>query len=416
MLQLLIRNATLLDGGLTSIAIEGGRITAIGMLDEAIAETTIDAGGRVVLPSFVNAHLHVDKALTVGATTDWSAGTFQESIDMTLDFRRGYSVEDILVRGRTVLDSCVLYGTGTLRAFADVGTVGGLVPVEGLLVLREEYRDLLDIQIVAFPQEGLLRDPGAAHLVGEAMEAGCDVVGGFPWFELTNEYSAEHIRQVFEIARRFDADIHAFVDDEPIAPTTYDLEQLAMATIRSGWEGRVTVSHACGLASYDDHRADRTMRLVAEAGISVVSNAHISLVSKCQHAPEPKPRGITRVRELIEHGVNVATAQDDIADPYYPFGRGDMLEVAGYLAHVAQLYRPEETPVALGAVTTAPARALRIPDYGLTVGSLADLVVLDAGRDATEILRLQPACRWVVKRGRIVAETQISSILRGERA
>jgi len=413
MTELLIQNASTLDGETISIAVSQGRITAVGASIGGEAERVVDANGRLVMPSFVNAHLHVDKALTVGSSTSWEAGTFQESIDMTLEFRRDYSMDDLLSRGRRVLDGCIASGTGVLRAFGDVGTVGGLRSVEGLLALKEEYLGRLDIQVVAFPQEGFFRDPGADELVAKAMGQGCDVVGAFPWFEYSSEHSRRHVEKAFEIARDFDADIHAFVDDEPMAPTTFGLEQVALATIANGWEGRVTVSHACGLASYDDYRAQRTMQLVASAGVSVVSNAHISLVSKCQHAPEPKPRGITRVRELMAHGVNVATAQDDIADPYYPFGRGDMLEVAGYLAHVAQLYRPADAKAALEAITYAPARALRLRHYGLAPGSAADLVILDCRGTASEVLRLQPSCRWVIKAGRVVAETVVTSRVTG---
>lgn len=406
MADLTVRNATLLSGERADVVVRDGRIAAIAAGAPGAGDE-LDAAGGLVLPSFVNAHLHLDKALTVGGATRWDDGTFQESIDMTLDFRRGYSRDDLLERGRAVLWSCVEQGTGVVRAFADVGTVGGTLGAEALCELREEFRGVIDVQVCAFPQEGFLRDPGADALVERAMELGCDVVGAFPWFELSNAFGRRHTERALEIARRFDADLHAFVDDEPIAPHTRDLITLAEATIDAGWEGRVTVSHACGLASYDDHLADRTMRLVAQAGISVVSNAHISLVSKCQHAPEPRPRGITRVRELIAHGVNVATAQDDIADPYYPFGRGDLLEVASFFAHVAQLYRPEETPVVLDAITRNPARALRLADYGLEVGGRGDLVVLDGVADATEALRLQPARRWVVKGGRVVAETEV---------
>lgn len=409
MVDLVIRNARLLNQERVSLAIDDGHIAHVGGAEAPFDGPVLDVGDRLILPSFVNAHLHVDKALTVGASTAWAEGTFQESIDMTLDFRRGYTRESLLERGRRVFRSCVVAGTGAVRAFADVGTVGGTLGAEVLIALREELRDVIDIQVVAFPQEGFFRDPGADVLVERAMELGCDVVGAFPWFELSNDLARRHIDRAFEIARQFNADIHAFVDDEPIAPQTHDLISLATATIEQGWQGRVTASHACGLASYDEHLADRTIRLVASAGISIVSNAHISLVSKCQRAAEPRPRGITRVRQLIDRGVNVATAQDDIADPYYPFGRGDMIEVASYLAHVAQLYRPAETPIVLDAITVNPARALRLADYGLGEGCRADLVVLDEARTATDVLRLQPASRWVLKRGRVVAETRTES-------
>lgn len=413
MADLCIRNARLLGGDPANIAVEGGRIVAIGADAASEATEEFDAEGGVVLPGFVNAHLHVDKALTVGDRTRWEAGTFQESIEITLRNRASYSHDDLLARGGHVLESSVRYGCTALRAFADVGSVGGLVGATALLELRDAYRDIIEVQVCAFPQEGLIRDPGTDELLIEAMELGCDIVGGFPWFEYTPAYEQRHIDAIFDIATQFDADIHMFVDDEPVAPQSRGLEMLAVATIDRGWQNRVTVSHACALASYDDHLADRVCRLVAEAGISVVANSQISLVSKCQHAQEPKPRGITRVAELLAKGVNVATAQDDIADPYYPFGRGDLLEVASFIAHVAQLYRPGDTPTVIDMVTANPARALGLNDYGLAPGCRADLQVYppEGGATATELLRLQPERRWVFKGGALVASTDVHTDL-----
>jgi cytosine deaminase len=192
-----------------------------------------------------------------------------------------------------------------------------------------------------------------------------------------------------------------------VAPHTRNLEQLALATIEAGWQQRVVASHACGLASYDDHSADRLIRLVREAGISICANPHVSLVSKCEHAREPIPRGITRVRQLIAHGVNVTCGQDDVADPYYPFGRADMLEVAGYLAHTAHLYRPEQAALVIDAITVNAARAMRLKGYGLHPGARADVVIFEQGQTASDLVRLQPARRWVVRSGRVVAETEV---------
>jgi cytosine deaminase len=414
MSDLSIRNARLRDGTVHDIAIADGEIVAIDERGPTPAAQELDAGGALVLPGLVDPHLHLDKVLTSLALPARAQGTFEESIELTLDARRRYTNDDLLERGTAVLEQAIVHGTTALRAFADVGTVGGLTPVKAVLALRERYRPLLDMQVVAFPQEGLLRDPGAADLLVEAMELGADVVGAFPWFELSDRYASEHLRQVFEIARRFDADIHALVDDEPLAPHTRNLEQLALVTIEAGWQRRVVASHACGLASIGDHAAARLTRLVRDAGISICANAHVSLVSKCEHAPEPVPRGITRVRQLMAHGVNVTCGQDDVADPYYPFGRADMLEVAGYLAHTAHLYRPEQAALVIDAITENAARAMRLGAYGLHRGARADLVVFAEGHTASELLRLQPARRWVVKSGRVVAETKVSrTLLRG---
>jgi cytosine deaminase len=411
MSDLCIRNARLRDGTVSDIAIAGSEIVAIEERLPARAARELDAGGALVLPGLVDAHLHLDKALTSLALPPRARGTFEESIELTLEARRRYTSDDLIERGTRVLDQAIMSGTTALRAFADVGTVGGVKAAQAVLALRDRFRPLLDIQVVAFPQEGLLRDPGAADLLVEAMTLGCDVVGAFPWFELSDRHAIDHLRQVFDIARRFDADIHALVDDEPVAPHSRNLEQLALATIEAGWQGRVVASHACGLASYDDHSADRLMRLVREACISICANSHVSLVSKCEHAREPIPRGITRVRELIAHGVNLICAQDDVGDPYYPFGRADMLEVAGYLAHTAHLYRPDQAALVVDAITINAARAMRLKNYGLHRGATADLVVFEEGHTATDLLRLQPARRWVVKSGRVVAETEVRRTL-----
>lgn len=411
--DLCLRNTRPRGGEQIDIAIADGRIVEIGP-DLGAAATDLDAAGTTTLPGFVNVHLHVDKALTAHQLPPWPEGTFEESIDLTLDLRRGYTHEDLLARGEAVLGDVVTYGTTALRAFADVGTVGGLTAAKALIELRDRWRDRIEIQVCAFPQEGLLRDPGAEDLLVEAMDLGCDVVGSFPWYELSNVQAAEHIAKTFEIARRFEADLHAFVDDEPIAPSTRNLEQLALTTIEYGWQGRVTASHACGLASYDDFSAERTILLVKDAEITVCANSHLSLVSKCERAPEPIPRGITRVRELRDAGVNVVCAQDDIADPYYPFGRGDMLEVASFMAHTAQLYRPQDTEYVLDAVTVGSAKAMRLADYGLEVGARADLVCLAATGTATELLRVQPPRRWVIRGGRLVARSELTAGLVGE--
>lgn len=407
-MDLVVRNATIAPGVRVDLGISRGRIVQVGGA-VAPAGHELDAGGGLVLPGFVDPHLHLDKALIWERLPPKRSATFQESIDQTLAERRAYTREDLLGRGGAVLEEAVVHGTTAVRAFADVGTVGGLTPVKALLELRASYADVISVQVCAFPQEGLIRDPGAEDLLAEAMALGADVVGAFPWFELTPDAAERHIEIAFEVAERFNADLHAFVDDEPLAPLSNDLRQVALATIRHGWQGRVTVSHACGLASNDEHTAERTIRLVKEAGITVCANAQVSLVSKCEHASEPRPRGITRVRQLLAMGVNVTTGQDDVSDPYYPFGRGDMLEVASFLAHTAQMYRSEQVDIVMEMITSRAAVAMRLEGYGLGEGCWADFVVFDKPYTPTELIRLQPVRRWVVRRGKLVASTEARS-------
>ncbi|MBI2880380.1 MAG: amidohydrolase family protein [Candidatus Tectomicrobia bacterium] len=405
MFDALIRRARLRDGSSCDIGIASGAISAIAPSIAGTSHLELDAGGRLVTPAYVDPHVHLDKALLAEAMPARERGTFQEAIDATLEARRGYKTEEVFGRASQVVELAVRYGTTAMRGFVDVGPVGGLVPLEAVLRVKERYADLIDIQVVPFPQEGLIRNPGAEELLVEAMEMGGDVVGGFPWFELSGVYAQEHIDRVFRIARRFDADIHMLVDDEPLAPHCRNIEQLALKTLAEGYQGRVAVSHACGLASYDEFSAERIIRLVKEADISVCCNAHVSLVSKCEHAPEPRPRGITRVRDLLEAGVNVTCAQDDVSDPYYPFGRADMLEVGSFLAHAAHLHRPGQLQTAYDAITVNAARALRLEGYGLEVGCRADLVILEEAETVAQAFRLQPGRRYVIRRGRVAAES-----------
>ncbi len=409
--DILIRRARLRDRSLKEIGIKAGEIVAVADALDGSAETELDAEGSLVTPAYVDPHLHLDKAYIAEDLTARRRGTFQEAIETTLDFQRKYEVSEVVERASRVVELAVRFGTTAMRGFADVGTVGGLVPTEAVLQVKEKYADLIDIQVVPFPQEGLIRDKGAEELLIEAMKMGGDVLGAFPWFELSAAYAQEHIDRIFRIAKSLDVDIHMFVDDEPLAPHCRNIEQLAIKTIAEDYQGRVTVSHACGLASFDEFSAERIIQLVKEADISVCCNAQVSLVSKSEHAPEPRPRGITRVRDLLEAGVNVTCAQDDVADPYYPFGRADMLEVGSFLAHTAHLHRPEQLQVAYDAITINAARAMRLERYGLEEGCSADLVVLENAETVGQAFSLQPERRYVIKGGRVVAESSTQSRL-----
>src|SRR5450755_2984238 len=211
-----------------------------------------------------------------------------------------------------------------MRAFADVDTIGGLTPVHGLLEVKRRFDHLLKLEVVAFPQEGIVRDPGCARLMEEAMVLGCDVVGGLPWYERSDRYVHQHVDFCFELAQRTGRDIHMLADDTD-DPTSRSLEYLALRTIEEGYEGRVTASHCGALAAYDDNHAERVIGLVRDAQISIASNTQVSLVLDGRNDRGLVRRGITRVRELLDAGVNVISAQDDVMDPYYPFGRPDQL-------------------------------------------------------------------------------------------
>ncbi len=252
MTGLLIRNARLRGHDQpVDIAIEHGRITAVDPDLPAAAAQTIDAAGDLVVPGFVNLHLHADKALLGEVMRPNVSGTLPEAIEITNDFKRKYDPAEVAQRAGRVIETGIKNGTTFFRLFADVGIIGGLRAAQGLLLVREKYKAYCDIQVVAFPQEGIVRDPGAAELLAEALKEGCDVVGGLPWYEYTDEEARAHIDICFDLAKRHDLDIHMLVDDTDDA-NSRSLEYLAIKTMREGFEGRVAASHCGAMAGYND--------------------------------------------------------------------------------------------------------------------------------------------------------------------
>ena len=396
-----IRNARLRGrDGLWQIGLDGGNVAAIAAELPAGGDET-DAGGRLVTESFVDCHIHLDKCHTGSQLAPAGTEMLQEAVERTWEMKRNYRIPEILERAGRAIDDGLRYGTTAVRTFGDVDTIGGLTPVKALLELREKYLGTVDIQVCAFPQEAIVRDPGTEDLLAEAMQLGADVVGGMPWFELSDEDSRRHVDICFEIAKRFDKPIHMLCDDTD-DPMSRTLEYLALKTLREGYAGRVASSHNGALSSYDHYHAARVIELCREAGVAIVSNPQISLVIDGRLDKPPVRRGITRVRELVEAGVLVASAQDDIDDPYYPFGKPDQLEVASFMAHTAQLTKPHELELVYDMVTVNPGKIMQLDGFPLEEGGRADLVVVDA-QDVHEAIRLQPARLAVFRGGRKVA-------------
>jgi cytosine/creatinine deaminase len=405
-----IRNVRLRGrDGAVDVAIDGERIAAVEPAIEVSAEREYDGAGRLLVAGFVNIHQHLDKCMLGDVMRPNRSQTLQEAIHITWDHKRGYTVEEIAARASHVVEEAIRHGTTAMRAFADVDTIGGLTPVEGLLELKRRFDGLITLEVVAFPQEGIIRDPGCDRLMEQAMDLGCDIVGGLPWYERLDRHVEEHIDFCFELAQRTGKDIHMLADDTD-DPYSRSLEYLAVRTIEEGWQGRVAASHCGALAAYDDNHAQRVVGMVRDAGITISSNTQISLVLDGRNDRGLVRRGITRVRELLDAGVNLTTAQDDVNDPYYPFGKPDQLEVAQYMAHTAQLTYPPELETVFDMVTVNPARAMRLDGYGVAPGDRADLVLLDAAT-VHEALRLIPPRRYVFYGGRLLAETEVSSRL-----
>jgi cytosine/creatinine deaminase len=409
-MDIIIRNATLRERkGPVDIAMEKDKIAAVQPKIAEKGRREIDAAGSLVLPGLFNLHFHADKCLLGEIMRPNVSGTLPEAIEITNEFKRSYDPEEVASRAIRALQAGVKNGTSFFRLFADVGTIGGLRAARGLLLAREKMQRYCDIQVVAFPQEGIVRDPGAAKLMEEAMREGCDIVGGLPWYEYTDADAREHIDICFAIAKQHDRDIHMLVDDTD-DPNSRSLEYLAVKTMREGFQGRVAASHCGAMGSYNDVYAAKIVDMVATAGITISVNAHINLVCSARIDREPRRRGIARVKELVARGANVVSSQDDVNDPYYPFGKPDPLECVSYIAHVAQLTLPHELEQAMSMVTDNAAKAARVTDYGIAPGKPADLVVVGAP-SVHEAIRLQPPRRHVFKSGREVARSTLSQEL-----
>jgi cytosine deaminase len=387
------------------IGIENGKIAAVGAGLSGDPVVELDAEGSLVVPGFVDGHMHLDKCMLGDVMRPNKSQTLVEAIEITNEHKRNYTVDEIIRRASGVLETAISNGTIAMRGFADVGTVGGLVPIQALLALKERFKGRIDLQVVAFPQEGLTLDPGAEDLMREAMQLGADVVGGIPWLEVTDEYVRNHVDFCFELAKQHDKDI-AFLADDTDDSTSRSLEYLAVRSAEEGYQGRVTASHCGALAAYDNTHALRVIDMLLAGGVSISSNTHISLVLGGRSDRGLIRRGITRTKELIQAGVNVIASQDDVNDPYYPFGRSDQLEVAQYAAHAAHMTYPDELEQVLDLVTVNAAKALRLEGYGTAVGDRADLVVLGVP-SAREALRLLPPRKYVLRAGEVVAGSAV---------
>jgi cytosine/creatinine deaminase len=405
MVSTIIRDTSTLDGHRVDVVLDG-ELVADGQPTEFSADDVIDARGGLLLPAFIDTHVHLDKVLIRNRLPEHD-GTLRGAIDSIHAAKRHYTVDEVRERAVEVIRSSVLTGTTRLRSHVDVDTIGGLTPLHGVRAAAQECSSIADVQTIAFPQEGIVRDPGTEQLLVEAMQQGADVVGGMPHWERGEDEQREHVRICFDIAQRFDADVDMHVDETDDG-TVRTLGMVAEETIRRGWHGRVTVGHVCALAAADHDYADRVIAQCAAAEITVVANPVTNLVLQGRGDRGLIRRGTTRIRELMAAGVNVAFGQDCVSDGFYPFGRGDMLEVALISAHTAHLTTAEELSAALDAVTNAPAMAWRLGEtYGLQPGARADLQ-LYAAPTWPEVLRRQDAPTHVWHRGRLVATTRIS--------
>lgn len=365
----------------------------------------IDARGRLCVPGFVEPHIHLDKVLLAESIPVNQSGSLDEAIAILKDRKKSYSSKDIAERAGRIIRSAITHGVTRIRTHIDIDTDSGLTAFDALCDLRAQFRDLVELQIVAFPQNGIVGDPGCEDLLRTAMQSGADQIGGMPFNEAGPADSREHIEIVFRIAKDFDADIDLHIDetDDPDART---LEMLCDATIAHGYQGRVTAGHTCALAAYPDDYANRVIAKVAEADVNIITNPATNMMLQGRGDAHPKRRGITRVKELLAAGVNVAFGQDNLQDMFYPFGTDDPLELGFLLAHAAHMSQPDEIDAVFSMSHTNAARVLGAEDYGTAPGCIGDLVILDAQTPLEAIVKRSPE-RTVIRRGNVVAETEL---------
>lgn len=410
-MKILIKNTQLRDRkDLVDIAIdEEGKIAGVEPNLRVSAEKTIDAQGNLVTPTFVNPHLHLDKTFTALGGRSSCFETLEESLQLMHDTKRKYTVEDVKRRAVRAIEASVKYGCTKIRANADVDTIGGLTPLKGVLAAKEECRDIADIQIVAFPQEGIFVDPGTEELLYKSLDLGADLIGGMPALEWSDEDGKKHVDLVFEIAKRYNADID-FHLDQMKDPFARNLEYTAIKTIKEGYQGRVTAGHCVSLAWQTDAHAHKVIGIVKKANMSICVNPAILAIMGID--PEPRTRGITRVRDLVNAGVNVTTSQDTICDQFHLYGTGDPLDYGLLLAYIAQYNTNETAEIVYDMITFNAAKAMRLDNYGVKLGNLANLNIIEAP-NIREAFRLRANRLYVIKNGKVVATTrQNSEIIR----
>ncbi|MGM0441709.1 MAG: amidohydrolase family protein [Elusimicrobiota bacterium] len=414
-MDILIKNAALRNKQYkVNIGIDSGLIKVISPASSkeisAKADSVIEADGNLVTPTFIDPHLHMDKALISEEVRDNKSGTLNEAIEIIWNKKKDYTVEEVVNRATRVLKMGLINGTTKFRTNVDIDTIVGLTALEGLVEVKEKFADIADIQIVAFPQEGIYKDPGTEKLMKKAMKTGADVVGGMPYNELTYEDSKKHIDYCFKLAKKFDADIDMHVDetDDPGART---LQYLAAKTIREDFHGRVTAGHTCALAAYDESYAAEVIDMVARAEMNMITNPATNLMLQGRMDQEPKRRGITRVKQLLEAGINVAYGQDCIKDTFYPtWGQEDMLEVGLITAHAAQFTQPDQIETLFDMPTFNSARIMGLKDYGIAEGNTANLNLLDA-ETVQEAFRKKADRLSVISQGKVIAETETNTKL-----
>jgi len=402
--DVLIKNAQLRgSSGLNDIGILNGNILSIERNLEGTAELTIDARGNLVTESFVNPHLHLCKVYTrqmmdEEALTGYHAegmGKAMTTIELAARVKEKYAEEWIVKNVRRALAQAAIYGNTHIRAFADVDSKARLEGMKALIRAREEFKGIVTVQVCAFAQDGLGREPGASEWMHQAMEMGADVVGGIPWIEYTEADIQAHIKEIFDLAQEFNKDVSMLVDDAGDAGLR-SLEAMTVEAIRRGWQGRALAHHARAMELYPQPYFQKVAALLKQAQIAVVSDPHTGPL----HA---------RVKELLEEGVTVCLGQDDISDGYYPFGRNNMLEVAFLAAHLLWMTTNRELEMLYNMITINAAHAMSVRNHSVKINAPANLVVLSAP-NVLEALREHAAPLYVISSGKLIDRAKMETM------
>jgi cytosine deaminase len=403
--DLIIRHARLrhVREQLVDIAIRDGKISQIGSSLDQTAPQEIDAHGNLVTPSFVNPHMHLCKVWTLPMMSEDALLAYQKAgmsgaaaaIALASEVKKSYHASWIVKNARRAVALAALYGTTHMRAFADVDSKAKLEGVKALLAVRDEFRGIVELQVVAFAQDGIVKDPGTDELMRDAMRLGADVVGGIPWIERSSEDMMTHVKFCFDLAVEFGKDVSMLLDDSGDAELR-TLEMMASETIKRGWQGRALAHHCRAMSAYPEAYMRDLLKTLNAAGISIVSNPHTGPL----HAKIP---------ELLAAGINVCLGQDDISDAYYPYGRNNMLEVAFLASHLLWMMSRSDMETLYDMITVNPAKALHIADFAIAVGAPANLVVLDQ-TDIADALRFHGRPRAVISHGLLVDLDRVAAL------
>lgn len=405
--DLILRQARLVDGAEPiDIAVQAGRIAALGTLSPASAAILCEAGGRAVLPGFVDTHVHLDKACLLGRCGHAHGGDLSAAIRAVSDLKREFTEEDVYARGARVLEKAIVKGTTHMRTHVEIDPRVELRSFAAIKRLKKDYAWAIDLQICVFPQEGLTNDPGTEELLVAALKDGADLLGGCPY---TDSDPADQITRLFALARDFNVDLDFHLDFD-LDPSWRHLDAVCRQTVAHGWQGRVAIGHVTKLSALPPEEFTAAAHLLADSGVALTVLPATDLYLTGRNTTYNIPRGLTLAHRLVQLGVTCSIATNNVLNPFTPFGDASLLRMANFYANVAQM-DPGDFDACLELVTHLPARLMKLPDYGIAVGNPADFVVLDSPQPSDALAELAEPC-MVFKNGRQTVRHEAAQILR----